>query len=314
VDGRGDLPCHTTQVDGAPTIKTFGQLQALDGKALHRITDLQVAELPALEAQVSSRPAILYLVSAQVRRPGRPKKWSSEAERKRGVPATTAGRARRPARDFGRLPGPPGLRRPRVALPQWSLSARRSGGERRRQRPSGWLGRLSESSQRRGPGAAACRRAGRGSAASQEEAAMGQARRRPSAGPRCAARPRGPSCTRSWRSSARRSRSSGCRCGRRRIEIDDEMQHPSRVWQLSWQHSSGSSAGWSSRRSSAAFVLVSPRTRCTHRAIPERRPSRRATRSWRGSSGRSIRTGSCRRRSGAGGLTRRRRPTSTAWR
>ena len=44
---------------------------------------MQVAELPALEALLSSRPAILIHVSEQVRKGGRPRKWSSEAERKR---------------------------------------------------------------------------------------------------------------------------------------------------------------------------------------------------------------------------------------
>jgi hypothetical protein len=44
---------------------------------------LQVGEPPALEVRVSSRPTNLIQMSEQVRRPGRPRKWSSEADRKR---------------------------------------------------------------------------------------------------------------------------------------------------------------------------------------------------------------------------------------
>ena len=53
-------------------------------------TDLQVAEPPALEAPVSSRPTILNRVSEQVRRVGRPRQWASEAERKQAYRARKA--------------------------------------------------------------------------------------------------------------------------------------------------------------------------------------------------------------------------------
>ena len=222
------------------------------------------------------------------------------------------GRPSSPTRSrFGRLPEPPGQRRPRAALPQRSLSARRSGGERRPQRPSGGLGRLSGSSLRRGPGHSGLSPSGTKLGGSSRGSCNGPGTPKGFGAIRMLWSPSWPSCTRSWRSSVKRSRSSGYRCDRPRRRLGDEMQHASRVWQLPWQQASGSSAGWSSRRSSAAFVPVSPRTRCTHLTTPERRPSRRATRSWLGSSGRSIRRGSCRKRSGAGGLTRRRRPTST---
>jgi hypothetical protein len=53
-------------------------------------TDLQVAEPPALEVPVSSRPTIVTHMSEQVRRVGRPRQWASEAERKRAYRARRA--------------------------------------------------------------------------------------------------------------------------------------------------------------------------------------------------------------------------------
>lgn len=44
---------------------------------------MQVAALPALELRFSSRPTILIHMSEQDRRVGRPRRWSSDAERKR---------------------------------------------------------------------------------------------------------------------------------------------------------------------------------------------------------------------------------------
>lgn len=86
-------------------------------------TDLQVAEPPALERRLSSRPTMSPTMSQQVRRVGRPRQWASEAERKRAY------RARRAAE----LVDPIGQRRAAQEARREAASQRSAAEEARRE-------------------------------------------------------------------------------------------------------------------------------------------------------------------------------------